>query len=62
MSAILLGGPPGRIHVYSIDGAIAQSALGTLVSEVISKTDWKNHTINSILLVYIHTLYKNKSL
>lgn len=39
MSAILLGGPPGRIHLYSIDGVIAQSALGTLVWEVISKTD-----------------------
>lgn len=41
MSAIFLSSPPGRIRTYSNDGAIAQSALQTLVWEVTSKTDWK---------------------
>lgn len=39
MSAILPSCPPGRTHMYSNDGATAQSAFETLVWKMISKTD-----------------------
>ena len=58
MSVILLSSAPGRIHTYSKDGTIAQNPFAALTREMTSKTDWKNHTRNSILLVYIHILCK----
>lgn len=61
MSAIFLGISPGRIHTYSSDGAIAQNAFGTLVWAMVCKTNWKNQTKNSVLLVYVHILHRNKS-
>jgi len=62
MSAILPSSPLGKIHTYSNDRTIAQTALETHQWEMMVMSDGRNSIGNLTTLVYPGSSYKHKYL